>query len=139
MKQSIGNACGTIAALHAICNHMDTLHIGAPAVPRFPMPLARRLHRPLTCTSSTLHMHAPTASGVAPRVTPPHRRTPDSARIAAADDSFLRLFHSATVAMDPEGRGTYLEDPPEGAPDIEAAHQVGACLHGYTYTLLVGC
>ena len=43
---------------------------------------------------------------------------------AAGDDSFLQRFFSATADMDPAQRGTYLEHPPEGAPDIDEAHHV---------------
>lgn len=43
----------------------------------------------------------------------------------AAPGSFLQQFYEATSGMDPAARGKYLEEPPEGAPDIEAAHQVG--------------
>ena len=43
-----------------------------------------------------------------------------------AEDSFLAKFFAATKDMDPAARGKFLEDPPEGAPDIEGAHQAAA-------------
>ena len=43
----------------------------------------------------------------------------------AASGSFLEQFFLATASMSPEERGKYLELPPEGAPSIEEAHQVG--------------
>lgn len=70
MKQTISNACGTIAVLHAIGNCLD-------------------------------------------RVTP-------------SPGSFLQQFFAATAAMAPDERGAFLESPPPGAPDIEAAHQAAA-------------
>lgn len=39
-------------------------------------------------------------------------------------NSFLREFYTATKSMTPEARGKYLENPPEGACDIEDAHKV---------------
>lgn len=36
MKQTIGNACGTIGALHAIANNQDKLSIGKAPSCRFP-------------------------------------------------------------------------------------------------------
>ncbi|KAG1668524.1 hypothetical protein FOA52_012118 [Chlamydomonas sp. UWO 241] len=41
-------------------------------------------------------------------------------------DSFLDQFFLATASMDPAARGKYLEDPPEGAPNIEEAHQAAS-------------
>lgn len=70
MKQTIGNACGTIGLLHMILNNIDKLPVGP--------------------------------------------------------GSFLAEFHKATKGMSPKERGKYLEDPPEGAPDIEEAHQEAA-------------
>lgn len=70
MKQTIGNACGTIAVLHGICNNLNTVKI--------------------------------------------------------RDESFLKLFYDATAGMTPADRGAFLENPPPGAPDIEAAHQAAA-------------
>lgn len=70
MKQTIGNACGTIAVLHGIGNNMQTL--------------------------------------------------------AIEPGSYLQTFFETTSSMDPAARGRYLEEPPEGAPDIEEAHQAAA-------------
>ncbi|GMH32554.1 hypothetical protein BSKO_00388 [Bryopsis sp. KO-2023] len=70
MKQTIGNACGTIGVLHAVCNNSEKL----PVVP----------------------------------------------------GSFFSDFITATSGMTAEERGKYLEDPPEGAPDIEDAHKEAA-------------
>ncbi|KAJ9505398.1 hypothetical protein QJQ45_009575 [Haematococcus lacustris] len=70
MKQTIGNACGTIALLHSLGNLQGQLTI--------------------------------------------------------APGSFLSHFLAATAGMTPEARGKFLEDPPEGSPDIEAAHQAAA-------------
>lgn len=67
MKQTIHNACGTIAILHAVENNLGALQ--------------------------------------------------------CAPGSFFELFASATANMTPEQRGEFLENPPEGAPDIETAHQ----------------
>ena len=38
--------------------------------------------------------------------------------------SFLDDFFSKTADMAPQERGTYLENPPQGAPDIDKAHEV---------------
>ncbi|GLC50969.1 hypothetical protein PLESTB_000452000 [Pleodorina starrii] len=70
MKQTIGNACGTIAVLHSIGNNLNTL--------------------------------------------------------APADGSFLKEFFGSTSGMSAAEAGKYLEDPPQGAPSIEAAHQEAA-------------
>ena len=32
MKQTIGNACGTIGVLHALANNLSTVSVGEPAV-----------------------------------------------------------------------------------------------------------
>ena len=48
----------------------------------------------------------------------------------SGEGSFLNKFYAATKGMSPEEVGKYLEDPPEGAPDIEAAHQVRAGRQG---------
>lgn len=70
MKQTISNACGTIAMLHSLGNNRDKLPIDS--------------------------------------------------------ESFLDKFFSSTATMTPEERGTFLEAPPEGAPDIEEAHKESA-------------
>ncbi|KAG2483811.1 hypothetical protein HYH03_017334 [Edaphochlamys debaryana] len=70
MRQTIGNACGTIAVLHALGNNASTL------VP--------------------------------------------------AEGSFMARFLAATQGMSPAEVGRFLEDPPEGAPNIEEAHQAAA-------------
>ncbi len=53
-----------------------------------------------------------------------HVSIPYHIMYAAGDGSFLQRFFSATADMDPAQRGTYLEHPPEGAPDIDEAHHV---------------
>lgn len=73
MKQTVGNACGTIALLHAIFNNMDHLKI--------------------------------------------------------REDSFLARFYFLSTTMTPEERAELLENPQEGQPDIEHAHQVSLCRH----------
>eukprot|EP01024_Parvocaulis_polyphysoides_P049602 TRINITY_DN481_c1_g3_i1.p1 TRINITY_DN481_c1_g3~~TRINITY_DN481_c1_g3_i1.p1 ORF type:complete len:244 (+),score=64.47 TRINITY_DN481_c1_g3_i1:752-1483(+) len=70
MKQTIGNACGTIGVLHAVGNNQEFFNL--------------------------------------------------------AENSFFERFLSATKTMSPADRGQYLEDPPEGAPDIEEAHKEAA-------------
>lgn len=70
MKQTISNACGTIALLHGIGNNLD--------------------------------------------------------QFTFSDNSFLNEFFTATASLSPEDRGRYLESPPEGAPNIEEAHQAAA-------------
>lgn len=42
----------------------------------------------------------------------------------AAQGSFLNSFLTNSASMDPEQRGRFLEEPPEGAPDIDKAHEV---------------
>ncbi len=42
----------------------------------------------------------------------------------AAQGSFLNSFLTDSASMDPEQRGRFLEEPPEGAPDIDKAHEV---------------
>ncbi|CAK0786891.1 hypothetical protein CVIRNUC_010105 [Coccomyxa viridis] len=70
MKQTIGNACGTIGVLHSLANNQDA--------------------------------------------------------ISVSKGSFLQRFLTATADMDAAQRGAYLEDPPEGAPDIDQAHHAAA-------------
>lgn len=38
----------------------------------------------------------------------------------------MSRFYADTAALDPEARGRYLEEPPEGAPSIDDAHEVRA-------------
>jgi len=48
----------------------------------------------------------------------------------AAQGSFLSSFLTDSASMDPEQRGQFLEEPPEGAPDIDEAHEVVLlCFH----------
>lgn len=42
----------------------------------------------------------------------------------AAPGSFLANFTNSTKDMTPADRGQFLENPPDGAPDIEDAHKV---------------
>lgn len=70
MKQTVGNACGTVALLHALLNNID--------------------------------------------------------RIPIREGSFLEQFYDRTKDMTPMERAQFLENPGEGDPDIEAAHQTAA-------------
>ncbi|PSC70916.1 ubiquitin carboxyl-terminal hydrolase isozyme L3 [Micractinium conductrix] len=70
MKQSIGNACGTIGLLHSLANNRGALKI--------------------------------------------------------ADGSFLAQFLKATEGMDAAARGAFLEQPPEGGPNIDSIHEAAA-------------
>lgn len=45
---------------------------------------------------------------------------------APAQDSFLSSFLTDSANMDPDERGRFLEEPPEGAPDIDKAHEAAA-------------
>lgn len=56
----------------------------------------------------------------------------------AAPGSFLERFFAATAALSPAERGAYLESPPDNAPDIEEAHQVGGWV-GWLWWLWGGC
>jgi ubiquitin carboxyl-terminal hydrolase L3 len=90
MKQTVGNACGTIAMLHAIANCRQAMGLGGGAG----------------------------GSGAA---------APDDADGGGDDErSFLRRFFAATASLSPAERGRFLERPPEGAPDLEAAHRRAA-------------
>lgn len=40
--------------------------------------------------------------------------------------SFLNSFLTDSASMDPEQRGRFLEEPPQGAPDIDKAHEAAA-------------
>ena len=42
----------------------------------------------------------------------------------AAEGSFLKSFLADSASMNPDERGHFLEQPPEGAPDIDKAHEV---------------
>ena len=57
-----------------------------------------------------------------PCIVPP---PPPSPPLPAAEGSFLQQFLGTTEGMSPAERGAYLEQPPEGAPDIDSIHQVG--------------
>lgn len=50
-------------------------------------------------------------------------------------DSFFKQFFEATKGMDASTRGRFLEDPPEGAPDIEEGHHEAA-MQGDTAPIL---
>ena len=67
MKQTIGNACGTIGLLHCVTNAEHALRL--------------------------------------------------------EDGSFMHRFLEDTKGLTPEERGKYLEEPPKGAPSIEAFHE----------------
>lgn len=43
-----------------------------------------------------------------------------------ADGSFLQSFLKDSANMNPDERGRFLEEPPEGAPDIDKAHEAAA-------------
>lgn len=107
MKQTIGNACGTIAVLHSIGNNTEQLGVG------------ERVRNGGQLCDRGLLAHPCHFVNPSPAVAP-------SVPNLAADGSFLSSFLAATKAMSPEERGRYLECPPPGGPDIEQAHQVGA-------------
>ena len=44
--------------------------------------------------------------------------------VIAAQGSFLQSFLADSANMGPDERGHFLEEPPEGAPDIDKAHEV---------------
>ena len=50
----------------------------------------------------------------------------NSPRIKPADGSFLQRFLAQSQSMSPEERARFLEQPQEGEPDIEEAHQDAA-------------
>lgn len=52
----------------------------------------------------------------------------------AADGSFLRSFLTESANMNPDERGRFLEEPPEGAPDIDKAHEVTSPPRQYCQT-----
>jgi hypothetical protein len=151
MKQTIGNACGTIAMLHSFGNNLGTVQLsgcsrcpgrraaaaGDPEPARAGGAAARHCVRPLgrprfprlnSYVFPVLEPPAPALSWGA-SVTFAAGPTPRSAlrlqNPAAAPGSFLERFFEATKGMSPQERGRYLETPPSGAPDIEEAHQVG--------------
>ncbi|KDD77157.1 hypothetical protein H632_c6p1 [Helicosporidium sp. ATCC 50920] len=43
-----------------------------------------------------------------------------------AEGSFLEQFYEATKEATPEERAKFLEEPPEGVPDIQANHEAAA-------------
>ena len=43
---------------------------------------------------------------------------------STGQNSFFQQFFEATQGMNPTARGAFLEEPPEGAPDIEEVHHV---------------
>ena len=51
----------------------------------------------------------------------------------AEQGSFLQGFFADTANMDADQRGKFLEEPPQGAPDIDAAHEVS--LYAWTWVL----
>mmetsp|Transcript_37296 Transcript_37296/g.66778 ORF Transcript_37296/g.66778 Transcript_37296/m.66778 type:complete len:236 (-) Transcript_37296:1200-1907(-) len=46
--------------------------------------------------------------------------------LSIAPESFLDRFFKECTSLDPMQRAKFLEEPPEGAPDIEEAHQAAA-------------
>ena len=92
MKQTVGNACGTIALLHAFGNRDYTV---------------------VTPTPDAAAPPPPTAATSATAATP-------SADLLLSKGSFLVDFFAKTRGMDAEARGKYLEDPPEGELNIES-------------------
>ena len=116
MKQTIGNACGTIGLLHAAANNRDALGIGAPGTALAAVGCGTACWR---CTHAAPPACSSTRASRA--LCPP----PPSPPLPAAEGSFLQQFLGTTEGMSPAERGAYLEQPPEGAPDIDSIHQVG--------------
>ncbi len=61
-----------------------------------------------------IHRHSDNSSG----------QHSDVCCLFAAENSFLRRFLADSASMDPEQRAHLLENPPEGYPDIDEAHEV---------------
>ncbi len=115
LKQTIGNACGTIAIIHSICNNTKDLTLGTVFLFSTRSNTTHTLLALLHSASTLFQcawMHARACVYVC----------------HAAPGSFLSDFMSATKDMDASARGHFLEDPPQGGPDIEAAHQVCVCV-----------
>ena len=96
MKQTIGNACGTIGLLHAIGNSQDRIKLGAA--------LDNSCNRLMYLCNSQPHLVTEGA--------------------CAEPASFLQSFLAQTARMTSAQRGDYLENPPEDGPDIDKAHEV---------------
>lgn len=169
MKQTIGNACGTIAMLHAIGNNQQRAGIGAvgwegtcadapslqPLVLGLSLAAANQGPHPggtplasnkglssFQLSTSTVHesltalkefwMCSIRQAACLALHAARQQRTNTAALVClycccAEAGSFLERFFAATGSMSAAERGSYLESPPDSAPDIEEAHQVRAC------------
>jgi ubiquitin carboxyl-terminal hydrolase L3 len=87
MKQTVGNACGTIAMLHAIAASREAMGL--------------------------VGGDDKGGGGGAKE---------DGAKEDDDERSFLRRFFAATASLSPGERADFIESPPPGAPDLEAAH-----------------
>ena len=141
MKQTIGNACGTIGVLHSLANNQDAISVSKHISHCTDMPVCRTLKESLESGKTASYaqnncccmrfwrpvaeQHAGLAEACCGNM---HDRQLHPAH-AAGKDSFLQRFLTATADMDAAQRGAYLEDPPEGAPDIDQAHHVSCLEH----------
>lgn len=95
MKQTIGNACGTIGLLHLLCN--------------------------TSSTDAAEGKRSSMITGAGDTEETPHDW---SAAIRLAPDSFLSKFIRDTTDLFPEQRGEYLEHPPNESVSIDSIHEV---------------
>ena len=135
MKQTVGNACGTIALLHIAGNCGQQIARGEGGVlcvfvggrgdragRAGGMGVANFLRASVLL--DTTHLCSPLPLLILPFTLCFSPCSPPS-HLLLAPGSFLEQFFSATGEMSPSERGKYLEEPPAGAMSIEDAHKVG--------------
>ena len=129
MRQTISNACGTIALLHAVGNNTDELSIGAgPSAAPSSCRLRRKFWYVGKQGPQSPCFHPQSSTGTAPPSLPAARPLHNRPCVDADRGSFFEDFFQQTGGMDPVARAAFLESPPAGAPDIEKAHEVWAAL-----------